>query len=41
MTKKTPTVSVLIPTYNQKHMVGWAIQSMIGGYGPPGVGVIL
>ena len=26
---KNPTVSVIIPTYNRAHLVGWAVQSVL------------
>ena len=29
MGEKSPTVSVIIPTYNRAHLVGWAIQSVL------------
>ena len=29
MTENTPTVSVIIPTYNRAHLVGRAIQSVL------------
>jgi glycosyltransferase involved in cell wall biosynthesis len=29
MTEKSPTVSVIIPTYNRAHLVGRAIQSVL------------
>jgi len=29
MTKKFPTVSVIIPTYNRAHLVGRAIKSVL------------
>jgi len=41
MTEKAPTVSAVLLTYKQAHLVGREIQSMLGRYRLPGVGAIL